>query len=246
MAPDQPDWTLLIARSLLHQLGRAPTREDLERLMAELRAARQDPEGAGIGRELRALGLGELAGPGGGELIRQVIDHTLTQLTALVGDPQADATPAVADAAVLAADAARALLTPFVRPGVPGPLLTAALRPRAEDYGLAFEPAWAGVARQAYERLWEAGMPAIAPRRGQTELLLAVASVEQLRAQPPRAFPGGAARVAHMLLPGRQWVCWKFVRPGQTLGLAFDGLCWLDGRFAWFPRAWRLLGRIDA
>jgi hypothetical protein len=42
------DWSELITRALVQQLGEEPTRADLDRLIEELKQARQDPEGAGI------------------------------------------------------------------------------------------------------------------------------------------------------------------------------------------------------
>ena len=33
----------------------------------------------------------------------------------------------------------------------------------------------------------------------------------------------------------------KFVKPGETLGMAFDGLVWVNGHFAIFPKPWRFL-----
>ncbi|MFH1465763.1 MAG: hypothetical protein ABIO70_15355 [Pseudomonadota bacterium] len=248
MNPKEADWSQIFTRALLQQVGRTPQREDLERVVAELRAAREDPEGAGIGRQLRAMGLGSLAGPEGALFVRQIIDVTLAQLTALMDSPAE--TPPVADGAdalALLVAQARALLSPFQRPGAPLPQLTAALRPRDGDYAVAFQPAYAAVARQAYGRLWDGEPPVIGPKPGQTELLISAAPAERILAEgPPPAFPGGFSRVTHLLLPGPTWLCWKFVRPGQAIGMAFDGLCWCGDHFAWFPRTWRVLGHIEA
>jgi hypothetical protein len=247
MDPTQPDWSELFTRALLRHLGNPPRREDLERLVAELRAARDDPEGAAIGRQLRATGLTLLDGPEGALVLRRLLDATLTRLTALLGAPEGVPPAEGGDALVLLAARARTLLAAFLAPGAPHLQLTLALRPRDADYAVAFQPAYAAVAQQAYARFWDPGPPAIAPRSGQTELLLSAAPAERILAEgPPPPFPGGFARATHLLRPGPVWFCWKFVRPGQTLGMSFDGLCWCDDHFAWFPRTWKVLGHIDA
>jgi len=247
MDPTQPDWSEVFTRALLQQLGSPPRREDLERAVAELRAARDDPEGAAIGRQLRTLGLTLLEGPEGALLVRRLLDATLARLTTLLGSPEGTPPADGGESLVVLAAQARALLSTFLAPGAPHLALTRALRPREADYFVAFQPAYAAVAQQAYARFWDAGPPAVVPRAGQTELLLSAAPAERLLAEgPPPAFPGGFARAIHLLRPGPVWFCWKFVRPGQPLGMAFDGLCWCGDHFAWFPRTWKVLGRIDA
>ena len=246
MDPAEIDWATLIQRALLQRLGRQPEPEELHRAVEELRAARNDPEGGEIGRQLRALGTGAL-GPEAVAFVERVLDLTLAQLEAL-GDAGQAAAPSGPDPALARAlGDARLLLQPFLQPGADCAALTAALHPRPEDHALAFEPAWAGLARSAYERIFQDPRAVIAPKPGQTELLLAAATAEQLRSQaPPRTFPGGFAELGPALRPGAIWLCWKFVEPGRSLGMAFDGLCRIEGRFAWFPKAWRVIGRVDA
>jgi hypothetical protein len=36
-------------------------------------------------------------------------------------------------------------------------------------------------------------------------------------------------------------VRWKFVKPGETIGMAYDGLVFVNGHWAWFPKAWHAL-----
>jgi hypothetical protein len=142
---------------------------------------------------------------------------------------------------------ARLLLEPFLKPGAAHEQLAAQLRPRPEDYAEVFEEAYAGVAQQAYERIFEENNPIPRPNRGQSELLLAAATAERIRDEgAPSAFPGGFDRVRHTIRPGTVWLCWKFVRQGERLGMAFDGLVLVGDRFCWFPKLWRVLGAIDA
>ena len=42
------------------------------------------------------------------------------------------------------------------------------------------------------------------------------------------------------LLPGRIWAAWRYVTPGRTAGLSYDGLTWCDDHWAWFPKPYRL------
>ncbi len=246
MDSNEIDWSELITRALVQQLGEEPTRADLDRLIEELKQARQDPEGAGIGRQLRALGLGELDSSQGLAFVQQVIDLTLRRLEQL-GVASAGPVEAAPDRVAAAVAAARLLLEPFLKPGAPHEQLAAQLRPRPEDYALVFEDAYAGVAQQAYERIFEEHNPIPRPNRGQSELLLAAATAESIREEgAPQAFPGGFDRVRHTIKPGTVWLCWKFVRQGERLGMAFDGLVLVGDRFCWFPKLWRVLGAIDA
>ncbi len=246
MDPNEIDWSELITRSLIQQVGRQPTREDVDRLIAELQAARQDPEGAGIGRQLRAMGMAQLDTSEGMAFVTQVIDLTLKRLESM-GVEGADAVTAPPERAALAVAQARLLLEPFLTPGADHAQLATQLRPRPEDYDKVFEPAFAGVAREAYERIWDEMNPVPRPNTGQRELLLAAATAEQIRSEgAPGAFPGGFSRIRDTLLPGPVWLCWKFVRQGERLGMAFDGLVRVGDRFCWFPKTWRVLGNIDA
>jgi hypothetical protein len=33
---------------------------------------------------------------------------------------------------------------------------------------------------------------------------------------------------------------WKFTKPGETLGMAFDGLYQINGRWVLMPKPWRI------
>ena len=37
------------------------------------------------------------------------------------------------------------------------------------------------------------------------------------------------------------WAAWKYVVPGATSGLAYDGLVWCEDHWSWFPRPYRVL-----
>lgn len=117
------------------------------------------------------------------------------------------------------------------------------IRPRPEDYARVFEPTMAEALHRAYDPFWVRGQMAPRPKPGQTQVLVRLATTEDLRSRNERGhqFPGGYARVAQFFVPGRVWVRWKFVEPGQTLGMAYDGLVWVDDHWAWFPKPWKAI-----
>jgi len=116
------------------------------------------------------------------------------------------------------------------------------LRPKAEDYEQVFQPDAVYLAQQGYELIWSES-PFPQPKPGQEEVLVYSALAEELGRESERSqpFPGGYQRIAHNLLPHRLWLAWKYVKRGEDSGIAYDGLVWLDGRFAWFPKPWRVL-----
>lgn len=118
-------------------------------------------------------------------------------------------------------------------------------RPDPDDYARVFLPDVAPRARAAYEVLW-LSLPTPAPKPGQSDVLVFAAPASMLTDvnSLSRRFPNGYRRIASLLDPHRIWLSWKFVKPGSGTGMAYDGLVWLDGRFAWFPKPWRALGDL--
>jgi hypothetical protein len=120
------------------------------------------------------------------------------------------------------------------------PALTAALRPNPADFALVFREEHLSAARAHFDDLWTQA-PVLAPSPG-TELIIATASSDDLVTGDAPAFPGGYRDLP--LQPGRAWVAWKYVQPGESRGLAFDGLVHLGFRkFAWFPKPWRAFAK---
>jgi hypothetical protein len=139
---------------------------------------------------------------------------------------------------------AREILERLLAAGATGAGTTLArelLCPREGDYEKAFLPSMADALQRAYAPFWATNQMAPRPKAGQTQVLVFLATTEDLQAYNDRArqFPGGYKTVAPYLAPERVWVRWKFVRPGESLGMAFDGMVWLDDHWAWFPKPWR-------
>lgn len=116
----------------------------------------------------------------------------------------------------------------------------AVFQPRDDDFARVFAASLVETATAAYTAMWK-GPIEITAKPEQTEMLLRAERSENLHSA--ETFPGGYKQVAPQLLPGRIWLAWKYVRPQETMGMAYDGLVWLDDHFAWFPKPWRLLAK---
>ncbi|MCA9544096.1 MAG: hypothetical protein KC613_06880 [Myxococcales bacterium] len=168
------------------------------------------------------------------------------EAAAAAGDPAASAAPA-AQAKGLdfpgTAEGAKALLESLLAPGADHIALSKALQPRPEDYAKVFKGAAAEQAKAGYSAPWAAGAIVVKPKPGQTALKLAQATSEQLAAGAPEAgeFPGGYGKIKDHFQPGFTWYRFKFVEPGQDLGMAFDGLVYVGDHWALFPKPWRVI-----
>ncbi|MCU7727654.1 immunity 49 family protein [Actinoplanes sp. KI2] len=110
------------------------------------------------------------------------------------------------------------------------------LRPRDDDYAKTFAAAVVDRARRHYESLWAGPLDFRHPDSGaHVEIHVAPLGDDQ------ELFPGGRGEIAGLLLPGRVWASWRYVTPGRTAGLSYDGLAWCDDHWAWFPKPYRLL-----
>lgn len=152
-----------------------------------------------------------------------------------------DEAPSMEELAVSARDLLERLNREGLGGGSTAALTRELLRPQEGDYAKAFVPRMAEALKRAYDPFWNSSKMEARPKAGQTQVLLYLASSEDLRegANRARQFPGGYREVAEYLQPGRVWARWKFVRPGERLGMAFDGLVWIDDHWAWFPKPWR-------
>ncbi len=142
---------------------------------------------------------------------------------------------------------ARALLERFLAAGADHAALTAALKPEAADYEAVFAGEAARVAAEGYAELWKQQDAVFKPGEGQTELLLWQATTEDLREWRGDAFahfPGGYRKIARHLQPGLVFFRFKFVKPGEETGMAFDGLVHVHGHWRLFPKPWRVLEKM--
>lgn len=215
------------------------SRAEIEATVQELRTLQLAPERRVLLDLAMALGVGRPSPEVAGPLLDRLLAQTIARLETLSLEPDPDGPldlPAVRDRAFLA-------LRRFLLPAADCTALGRGLRPEPGDYERVFTSEHAARGRQAYEALQVGPEVFPAPLRGQTELLCEAAWSQDLSAEElPPLFPGGMRRVAPLLAPGRAWVAWKFVKPRAREGMAFCGLVWLDGRFAFFPKPYRVLG----
>jgi hypothetical protein len=114
--------------------------------------------------------------------------------------------------------------------------LAASLAPRPEDFARAFTPEAAQAAAHAYAKAPPARVAAV---EGGGELQIALAPAGMLADDNDlsRQFPSGYRAIAHLLAPQRIWARWKY----PQAGMAYDGLVWLDERWVWFAKPYRVL-----
>ena len=172
---------------------------------------------------------------------RSLIEITAAMVTLAQRDQQAQA---AADPASGSEAAARALVAQFLAPGADFAALTRALEPTESDIRAVYtDPLAANMAR-VYPQVWaDAENLTITPKPGQTEVLLWYATTDKLIAKDPilDKFPGGYADVLTYMRPGFPIVRFKFVRPGESTGLAYDGLIFVNDHWVLMPKPWRLL-----
>jgi hypothetical protein len=139
--------------------------------------------------------------------------------------------------------AAKAFLEMFLKPGADRAALSKPLAPTKADCEAVFDGAIAAKAFDAYSKAFASGKGVIDPGEGRTQLLLFSATTDDLKAANEKAktFPGGYKDIAGKLKGGLTFYRWKYVKPGETLGMAYDGLVYVNGHWAWFPKPWRFL-----
>lgn len=169
-------------------------------------------------------------------MIGRKLQLALAALVTLVFSVQAEARRAddLADA--------KTFLAQFLSADADRAAMTKALRPSAADYQAVFKDAeFAQKLKAAHDPMWDGGAGAIAPKEGQTELLTWAATAVQLRegSGDAKEFPGGYSKVADKFHDGITVIRWKFVKPGETIGMAFDGLIRVNGQWRFFPKPWR-------
>ena len=137
---------------------------------------------------------------------------------------------------------ARALLMKFFEPNADRHAMTWALVPKPEDVRAVYAEPLASRMIETYQQHLTRSV-AIGPKPDQTNLLTWHATTDALRRGSPmlREFPGGYADVVGYFIGDHPIVRFKFVEQGETLGMAYDGLIHVNGRWVWMPKPWRAL-----
>ncbi|HHL19974.1 MAG TPA: hypothetical protein ENJ52_00430 [Aliiroseovarius sp.] len=174
---------------------------------------------------------------------RSLIDITAAVVTLAQRDQQAEAEAAADPAPGSEADA-RALVAAFLAPDADAVALTRALRPTEADIRAVYTDPLATSMAAVYAQVWaDPKNLTVAPKPGQSEMLLWWTTTDKLIAGDPvlGKFPGGYKDVLAFMRPGFPIVRFKFVKPGETTGYAFDGLVFVNDRWVLMPKPWRML-----
>lgn len=135
-----------------------------------------------------------------------------------------------------------ALLKKFLDPNADRIALTKALTPTAADIGAVYAEPLASKLQAMYAQMFTPGVQ-IGPKPDQNALIVHHGTTASLKRKDPvlRDFPGGYEDVLNYFIGDHPIVRWKFVTQGETLGLAFDGLIHVNGRWVLMPKPWRAL-----
>ncbi len=124
------------------------------------------------------------------------------------------------------------------------PALVAQLRPRHADYQAVFDPDFAAEsAERGYQQLWGNAPVWPVPPEPSLEVFCAASDWFATPGREVERFPGGYVEIACWLRKGVIWAAWTITSHDRLHG-AFDGLVEVEpGRWAWFPRPWKVLPR---
>ena len=138
------------------------------------------------------------------------------------------------------ADGEKMLMT-FLDPAADTRKLTLSLKPSAKDIKAIFKEPMASRLAPYLEQMFAKGK--VAPKPGQTRLISMFTTTSHLIGKQPvlAKFPGGYKKVLKHLKPKIVVAQFRFVKPDETRGMAFDGLYHVNGRWVLIPKPWRVL-----
>ncbi len=141
-------------------------------------------------------------------------------------------------------EGAQKLLNMFVKPDADIDALNESLRPDKADFKVYFKSNSVDKAYKGYTQIWDNGWIKVKPKAGQTEVLVYQATtndIRQWRGMAKAEFPGGYQKVADKLNDNVVVYKFRFVEPGKSYGMAFDGLTYINGRWVIFPKPYLVL-----
>lgn len=140
------------------------------------------------------------------------------------------------------AEAGRTLLMRFFDPAEDHEALTLSLKPSPQDVRAVYSEPLATALIEAYEGMFVPGS-VIQPKPEHAQLLSTFTTTGQLKAEAPVLddFPGGYKEVLQYIIGDVPIARFKFVEQGETLGLAFDGLIYVNGHWVFMPKPWRVI-----
>ncbi|MCA9192416.1 MAG: hypothetical protein KDB03_11660 [Planctomycetales bacterium] len=119
--------------------------------------------------------------------------------------------------------------------------LTLDLKPTREACNKLLKEDVADEVFKFYDEQYGSSEMVIAPSHEHQDVILLGVPSDDLIAgtKAARQFPGGYQAVGPHLQSGHRIYQFSFVRPGEELGLRFDGLVKIDGHWYLFPKLWR-------
>jgi hypothetical protein len=160
-------------------------------------------------------------------------EASLYDIAAEIGTSDKSGEPAVAGDG-------RALLQRFFDAAEDHGALTLSLKPSPEDVRAVYAEPLASALIDAYDGMFVPGA-VIEPKPEHKQLLTTFTTTGRLKAGDPVLddFPGGYRDVLRYIVADVPIGRFKFVKPGATLGLAFDGLIFVNDRWVFMPKPWR-------
>jgi len=137
---------------------------------------------------------------------------------------------------------ARALLMRFFEPNADLVALTAALLPTEAEIHMVYKDPLASLLVESYAAQLKPGIK-FGPKPDHNDLYLRYATTAGLQRGDAvlREFPGGYKDVLQYFKTDVPIVRFKFVTSGKTIGLAFDGLVYVNNHWVIMPKPWRAL-----
>lgn len=159
----------------------------------------------------------------------------MTDLAKKLVSAQASQEPSVAEDG-------RNLLMRFFDPAEDHGALTLSLKPSADDVRAVYGEPLASALINGYDEMFQPGA-IIRPKPEHQQLLTTFTTTGRLKARDPVAdeFPGGYDDVVPFIVGDVPIGRFKFVEQGETLGLAFDGLIFVNDHWVLMPKPWRML-----
>jgi hypothetical protein len=136
----------------------------------------------------------------------------------------------------------RKLLRQFFAVDADFAALTAALRPTPQDVQAVYGEPLASRLIASYAKLFRPGVE-IKPKPEHDDMITLFTTTGKLKSGAPvlDEFPGGYKKVLPYIISDVPIGRFKFVRSGESLGLAFDGLIFVNDRWVLMPKPWRSL-----
>ena len=140
-------------------------------------------------------------------------------------------------------DSAKTLLTQFLAPDADAVALTRSLRPTSADYKALFDSSVAPKIESAQSKDWDTGKAAIKPAAGQTEVKIVGATGADLAMGRGNAkeFPKEYKKFGKHLVATATFFRFKFTKPGEDTGTAYDGLAFVNDHWVIAPKPYRAL-----